>query len=354
MRSRLSLPDGQHFGLLSYEPPEQSSQRCGNSLKKFRIRLAGEKSNSFPAGQEVAILGKLCFTFLSMKVIVLGGSGLVGSHLVACLRQRGHSVSGTCWKQVVLGMTRLSMSDLRGLSLILQREKFDVLVICSGFTWVDGCENKPARARLHNAILPGKIAQLCRRHKTKVVYLSSSYVFDGERGPYSERDRPNPLSIYGKSKLEGEQMVRREGGKGALVIRTMGVVGYEPREKNFLYTVIRNLQKTKVLVVPDDQRGNLTCATDLAQGICLLLEKNKRGIYHIAGRRPNAKRSEVAKQIAKNYRLDAKLIHPKPTVELTSKAPRPRYGGLLTEKARKQVGWRPLNLLPELAKIACA
>jgi dTDP-4-dehydrorhamnose reductase len=246
------------------------------------------------------------------------------------------------------------MSDLRGLSLILQREKFDVLVICSGFTWVDGCEKKPARARLQNAILPGKIAQLCRRHKTKVVYLSSSYVFDGERGPYSERDRPNPLSIYGKSKLEGEQKVRQEGGKRALIIRTMGVVGYEPQEKNFLYTVIRNLQKTKFLVVPNDQRGNITCATDLAQGICLLLEKNKRGIYHIAGRRPNAKRSEVAKQIAKNYRLDAKLIHPEPTVELTSKAPRPRYGGLLTEKARKQVGWRPLSLLPELAKIACA
>ena len=286
--------------------------------------------------------------------MVHGGSGLVGSHLVACLRQRGHSVLGTCWKQVVLGMTRLSMGDLRGLSFILRREKFDVLVICSGFTWVDGCEDKPAKARLSNSILPGKIAQLCRRHKTKVVYLSSSYVFDGERGPYSERDRPNPLSIYGKPKVEGEQKVRREGGKGALIIRTMGVVGYEPREKNFLYTVIRNLQKKKVLVVPDDQRGNLTCATDLAQGICLLVEKNKRGIYHIAGRRPNAKRSEVAKQIAKNYRLDAKLIQPKPTVELTSKAPRPRYGGLLTEKARKQVGWRPLNLLPELAKIACA
>ena len=286
--------------------------------------------------------------------MVLGGSGLVGSHLVACLRQRGHSVLGTCWKQVVFGMTRLSMSDLRGLSFILRHEKFDVLVICSGFTWVDGCEDKPAKARLFNSTLPGKIAQLCRRHKTKVVYLSSSYVFDGEMGPYSERDRPNPLSIYGKSKLEGEQKVRREGGKGALIIRTMGVVGYELREKNFLYTVIRNLQKMKVLVVPDDQRGNLTCATDLAQGICLLLEKNKRGIYHIAGRRPNAKRSEVAKQIAKNYRLDAKLIHPKPTVELTSKAPRPHYGGLLTEKARKQVGWRPLNLLPELAKIACA
>jgi len=286
--------------------------------------------------------------------MVLGGSGLVGSHLVACLRQRGHSVSGTCWKQVVFGMTRLSMSDLRGLSFLLRREKFDVLVICSGFTWVDGCEDKPAWARLYNSILPGKIAQLCRRHKTKVVYLSSSYVFDGERGPYSERDRPNPLSIYGKSKFEGEQKVRQKGGKSALIIRTMGVVGYEPREKNFLYTVLRNLQKTKVLAVPDDQRGNITCATDLARGICLLLEKNKRGIYHIAGRRPNAKRSEVAKQIAKNYRLDAKLIQPKPTVELTSKAPRPRYGGLLTEKARKQVGWRPLNLLPELAKIACA
>ena len=286
--------------------------------------------------------------------MVLGGSGLVGSHLVACLRQRGHSVSGTCWKQVVFGMTRLSMSDLRGLSFILRREKFDVLVICSGFTWVDGCEDKPAKARLYNSILPAKIAQLCRRHKTKVVYLSSSYVFDGERGPYSERDRPNPLSIYGKSKLEGEQKVRREGGKGALIIRTMGVVGYEPREKNFLYTVIRNLQKMKVLAVPDDQRGNLTCATDLAQGICLLLEKNKRGIYHIAGRRPNAKRSEVAKQIAENYRLDTKLIQPKPTVELNSKAPRPRYGGLRTGKARKQLGWRPLNLLPKLAKIACA
>lgn len=286
--------------------------------------------------------------------MVLGGSGLVGSHLVACLHQRGHSVLGTCWKQVVLGMSRLSMSDLRGLSFLLRREKFDVLVICSGFTWVDGCEDKPAWARLYNSILPGKIAQLCRRHKTKVVYLSSSYVFDGERGPYSERDRPNPLSIYGKSKFEGEQKVRQKGGKSALIIRTMGVVGYEPREKNFLYTVLRNLQKTKVLAVPDDQRGNITCATDLARGICLLLEKNKRGIYHIAGRRPNAKRSEVAKQIAKNYRLDAKLIQPKPTVELTSKAPRPRYGGLLTEKARKQVGWRPLNLLPELAKIACA
>jgi len=279
--------------------------------------------------------------------MVLGGSGLVGSHLMTCLRRRGHQVTGTCWRQQSRELTRLSMRNLQGLVALLRRVKYDALVICSGFTWTDGCENRQAKARLYNSILPGKIAGICRRHKTKAVYLSSSYVFDGKRGPYSETRRPNPLSVYGKSKLEGEKRVRQFGGKNALIVRTMGVMGCEPQKKNFLYTVIHHLRKKKSLSVPYDQRGNLTCATDLALGICLLLEKNKRGVFHIAGKRPNARRSEVAQSIARHYQLDEKFIRPVATVESKSKAPRPCYGGLLTEKARKQLGWQPLNRWPE-------
>ncbi len=279
--------------------------------------------------------------------MVLGGSGLVGRHLMSCLRKRGHEVVGTCWKQEPKELTRLSMSNLKGIDAILKRGEFNALVICSGFTWADGCENKPAKARLYNSILPGKIAGICRRHNTKAVYLSSSYVFDGKRGPYSETGRPNPLSAYGKSKLDGEKRVRQFGGKNALIVRTMGVMGCEPRKKNFLYTVIHQLRKKKALSVPYDQRGNITCATDLALGICLLLEKNKKGVFHIAGKRPNARRSEVAQSIARHYQLNEKLIRPVATLEFKSKAPRPCNGGLLTEKARKQLEWQPLNRWPE-------
>lgn len=278
--------------------------------------------------------------------MILGGSGLVGSHLLACLRERGHQALGTCWRQEPRGLQRLSMRNISGITEKLKRGKFDALAICSGFTWVDECERKPKKAKLYNSILPGKIARICKKYRTKTVYLSTSYIFDGKSGPYTEKSRPNPICVYGYSKMEGEIRIKKECGKNYLIIRTMGVVGYESTQKNFLYTVVSSLSLGKKLAVAEDQKGNLTCATDLARGIAMLLEADKRGIYHVAGIDPHLRRIDVARKIAYQYGLDKSLILPVLTPALAQKAQRPANAGLSIHKIRKELRFIPKVRLP--------
>jgi nucleoside-diphosphate-sugar epimerase len=126
----------------------------------------------------------------------------------------------------------------------------------------------------------------------------------------------------------------------------MGVVGYESTQKNFLYSVVSSLSLGKKLAVAVDQKGNLTCATDLARGIAMLLEADKRGIYHVAGIDPYLRRIDVARKIAYQYGLDKSLLLPVLTPALTQKAQRPANAGLSIHKIRKELRFIPKVRLP--------
>jgi dTDP-4-dehydrorhamnose reductase len=162
----------------------------------------------------------------------------------------------------------------------------DLVANAAAFTHVDRCEREPEAAERGNAIAPGLLAEACARRGMRLVHVSTDYVFSGEaRRPYREEDPPDPRSIYGRTKLEGERRVLG-AAPVHLVVRTSWVFG---RGRNFLAAILaqaaarRRGELPGPLRVVDDQRGRPTWAVDLATGIRRLVERRATGLYHVAG-----------------------------------------------------------------------
>lgn len=273
-----------------------------------------------------------------MKLLVIGGSGLIGSHLLTTARATGHTAVGTYRNHARPGVVPLDCADSSAVAALLESEKPDVIVHAAGWTWVDGCEDDPRRAFAENAEQPAAIAAQCRERGSRFVCFSSSYVFDGKAGPYREDAPPNPINVYGKSKLQAEQQILAAQPE-ALIVRVICVYGAEAQGKNFAYQVRRAMEQGQVLKLPSDQLGNPTWANDIARGLITLLERRSTGVWHLAGPWPECARPEWARRLvsafeAAGVRRDPKFtIEELPTAELRQRAARPIHGGLLTPKA---------------------
>jgi len=277
-----------------------------------------------------------------MKLVVIGASGLLGWNLHHVAVQLGHQVTGTYHRFALPGLRELSLERERELKELIRAEAPDAVVCCAAWSWVDGCEQDPGRAFRENGEQPGTAARLAREARSRFVYLSTSYVFNGRDGPYDETSPPNPLSVYGQAKRAGEVAVMKATEDEALIIRTMGLYGFEPQEKNFVYQVRRTLESGRRMPVPSDQFGNATDASNVAEGLLRLLEGQVTGTWNLAGPDPELSRSDFAMQIARSYQLDESLIVPTPTERLGQLAPRPPQGGLLVGKATSQLSWQPI------------
>jgi dTDP-4-dehydrorhamnose reductase len=235
----------------------------------------------------------------------------------------------------------LDLADRYGTERVLRLYEPDAVVCCASWPWVDGCEGDPERAWRENCQQPAMLAEKSHAIGARFVFLSSSYVFDGEKGPYSEDAPTNPINVYGASKLAGEQACLEATGHGALIVRTMGVYGEEAQRKNFVYQLFDTLSAGKHLRVANDQFGNATHSDDLADTILMLLEKGFSGIRNAAGPEPRLARHEFASRIAREYTLDSSLLDFIPTSALNQAAKRPAHGGLLIERSCLESGIMP-------------
>jgi dTDP-4-dehydrorhamnose reductase len=277
-----------------------------------------------------------------MKLLVVGASGLIGGNLLRAARENGHEALGTYAACPDPGLAHLELGDQAAAERILDEYQPDVVVCCAAWSWVDGCETSPERAFRDNVDLPVRLAKLASAREVRFVHFSSSYVFDGTSGPYDENAAPHPLSVYGRTKLESERQILEATGGTALIARTMGVYGEEFRRKNFVYQVVDRLRAGKEMVVPSDQYGNATHATDLAAMILLLLEKRiAGGVWNVAGPEPALARKDFALRIAREYALDEGLLRFVSTEELGQSALRPQQGGLRIERTVAATGYRP-------------
>ncbi|HEX4139175.1 MAG TPA: SDR family oxidoreductase [Candidatus Methylacidiphilales bacterium] len=284
-----------------------------------------------------------------MKLLIVGASGLVGSNLASLARACGLQVHGTYASHPIAGLGELDLRNRDDAIRILDAFKPDAVACCSAWSWVDGCQRDPARAFLENAELPAHLAKLSHQAGARFLYFSSSYVFDGREGPYDENARPNPISSYGESKLRGEAMVMEATEGTSLIVRTMGVYGEEPQEKNFVYQVVRSLRAGKAMSIPSDQRGNASHAADVAAMVLSLLKSQASGVWNVAGPDPDLYRKDFALTIARAYDLDASLFRFVSTSELGQPAPRPLGGGLIIKRAVSASGhqpsaWRPIAI----------
>ncbi len=219
----------------------------------------------------------------------------------------------------------------------------DVIINCAAMTNVDACENERELAWKINVGGLENLIEAARRSNARIFHVSSDYIFDGKAGPYTEDDRPEPLSYYGKTKLAGENALRVSGLE-YFIARTMVLYGYAPGTKmNFALWLFQSLEKKTPVRVVDDQFGNPTLADDLAYGIMRGVELERTGIYNIAGREI-VHRHEFATRLALAFDHDPSLIIPIKTSSLNQPAARPLKSGLITLKAEVELGIKPSNV----------
>ena len=261
----------------------------------------------------------------------------MGSALLA--RLGSHAV-GT-WRHPAPGGIALELGSVaRSPALAadaVARADADVVYVAAGMTWVDGCEEDPSTAGAANRDGPAALAAAARAAGGHTVFFSTEYVFDGTAGPYRESDPPRPLSVYGRTKLEGEQAVL-DADPGALVVRTTVVWGPEPNGRNFAHQLARRLRVGDPMTVPDDQASSPTYNEDLVDATTALVEADVSGVVHVAGAEV-MDRAAFARRLAGAMGLDAGLVHPVPTATLDQRAPRPLRAGLDIGRLR--------SLLPE-------
>ncbi|MBP1678132.1 MAG: dTDP-4-dehydrorhamnose reductase [Bacteroidetes bacterium] len=289
------------------------------------------------------------------RLLVVGSNGLLGQKVVE-LFVRGSSAEITASSvepapvrnlhSVAYRQTDItSKKDVRALVSAVEP---GVIINCAAMTSVDACETERELAWKINVSGVEHLADAAKRANAALVHISTDYVFDGKHGPYSEDDRPEPLSYYGKTKLASENALRASDIT-YLILRTMVLYGHaEGVKANFALWLIESLQKKSPVKVVDDQIGNPTLVDDLAYAIMRAVELQKWGLYHIAGR-DIMSRYDFAVRLAGVFGLDAGLITPIKTEDLRQPAPRPLQSGLVTLKAETEIGYRPSTVEEGLA-----
>ena len=211
-----------------------------------------------------------------MRLVIIGGNGQVGSDLVDVLQTANEDV------------VSLSRSELDITQPSLLREKLsqyhpDVIINCSVYHPIDECENNPERSFAVNATAVGDLARAAKDLQAAVVHFSSDYVFDGELGrPYEEGDTPTPVSVFGVSKVAGEQLLRAVWPRH-FIIRTSGLYGLAGsriKRGNFVETMIRLGQQNGQVRVVNDLRMAQTSTKNLARQILTLIRTEHCGTYH--------------------------------------------------------------------------
>ncbi len=216
-----------------------------------------------------------------MKILVTGTAGQVARALAA----RGATHPDI--QIVAVGRPDLDLEDLSTFAPVLRSVGPDLVINAAAHTGVDQQEDEPDRAFRMNAEAPAELARLTRSAGIPIVQISTDYVFDGtSTHPYVESDAPNPQTVYGRSKLAGEEAVRA-GNPDHLVVRTAWVVS--PYGRNFVKTMLSLAQTRDTLQVVSDQFGNPTEAHDIADGLlCAAMARRRdrsfrQGTYHLAG-----------------------------------------------------------------------
>lgn len=206
-------------------------------------------------------------------ILVTGAKGQLGSDLVNVLKLSGYQVFG-------MGKTELDVTNEEEVNKVLTLLKPDIIIHCAAYTQVDKAESEPDLAFLINAIGTRNIAIAAEKVDSKLVYISTDYVFDGNSTkPYHEFSSVSPINIYGSSKLAGEMMVRDFHSK-FFIIRTSWVFGINGN--NFVKRMLQLSEEKETLKVVNDQTGCPTYTVDLSVCILQLIETNKYGIYHVS------------------------------------------------------------------------
>ncbi len=269
-----------------------------------------------------------------MKLLIIGASGVLGSRLYKDVVEKKWDIAGTYYSHEGKGFSYLDIADKTNVNKIFSSFKPEVVVLCGGITDVDLCEETPSLAESVNIKGTVNIANNIKEYGSKLVLISTDYIFNGDSGPYSEEDRPSPINVYGRTKLEAENVVI-ESLKEYLIIRTAQLYGADYRGRNFTLKIIKNMMDNKKVYAADDLYSTPTYSGLLSGIIIKLIEKDASGIYNGAGSE-FIDRYDYVNNISDVFKLDKNLIQRVKLKDLKLKAERPKRGGLRMDRAKKE------------------
>ena len=283
------------------------------------------------------------------SVIIIGASGLTGHSLLRTMQRLHMNVVGTYANHSRRGLRQLDITDTSQVRDCLRELRPKTIYLTAALTFVDYCEDHPEDAVKRNVDGPRQIAQEATRLGAKLVFYSTDYVFDGRNGPYDEEAAPAPLSVYGRTKLAGEQAIG-EICADSLVIRTTVVYGWDRETINFAMQVYERVKSGAEMTIPSDQIGNPTLAEYLAETSLGLVQRGTTGVVNVVGK-DLVPRSEFAKALVKVFGGNPELVIPITTASLKQKAARPLRGGLRTEKLARLLGKEPISIEESLERL---
>jgi dTDP-4-dehydrorhamnose reductase len=256
-----------------------------------------------------------------MKVLVAGAAGQLGRDMTLAAGNAGHDVVG-------FGRAEMDVADADSVRRRLDLERPDIVINCAAWTDVDGAETAEAAAFAVNGTGAGNLAAGAREVGAAIVYVSTDYVFDGEKGePYVESDQPAPLSAYGRTKLAGEEATAA-ANKRHFIVRSAGLYGIGGG--NFVDTMLRLAESTNEVLVVRDQVGSPTYTWHLAYGLTRLIEGIEYGIHHMAAA-GRCSWYEFAREIFEQAKVDCKVLSG--TTEMLGRpAPRPAFSALQSQR----------------------
>jgi len=249
-----------------------------------------------------------------MRIIIIGFKGMLGHALEALLVNKHELIN--------LDLPEINIIDLASVKSAIASNNADLIINSAAYTDVDGCESNVDHAYAVNSLGPRNLAVVCNALNIPLVHISTDYIFDGTSGvPYKEWDAPNPQSIYGRSKLQGERYVRELCSKH-YIVRTSWLYGQNG--KNFVATMLRLAKEKNEIGVVNDQIGSPTYTVDLAKAITELITEPAYGTYHITNSGV-CSWYEFTIEIFKQAGIDNVKVKPITTKDYNRPAKRPAY-----------------------------
>jgi len=283
-----------------------------------------------------------------MNILVTGANGFLGCYLTAILLEKNYQViatgRGNCRLPFAAGKNfkyvPMDFTDPFAIHDTFEKYQPDVVVHAGAMSKPDECELHQSLAYTSNVEATVQLLLNAEEQKSFFIFISSDFIFDGDRGMYREEDLPNPVNYYGKTKWEAEEAVRDYPYDWAIV-RTVLVYG-STTGKNLLNIVKEKLEKREEYAVVDDQLRTPTYIEDLSAAILTIIEKKALGVFHISGS-DKLTPYEMARKAAEHLSLDGSLLKKVTAANFTQPARRPLKTGFIIDKAKKELGYQPVS-----------
>lgn len=286
---------------------------------------------------------------MPMKILITGANGFLGYHLSSLLLQKNHVVIATGKGECRLPFTSgnnfiyqtLDFTDPLKVQSLVTTYRPEIVVHAGAMSKPDECELQQELANTINVKGTEYLLNASAACNSFFIFLSTDFIFSGEKGMYREEDETGPVNYYGQTKLEAEAWVKQYR-HGWSIVRTVLVYGpNHSGRKNILGIVKEKLEQAMPYNVVNDQLRTPTYVGDLAAGIAAVIEKRAGGVFHISGEEPHTP-YDMACLTAKLLGLDPSLLSPVNASTFTEPARRPLRTGLIIDKAKKELGFSPV------------